>query len=108
MEKRNSTALKRRMEGRWLSAFLALAPALETAVNKLGKNVPCPIDGGTDGFRLFRDAAFGPMGLHSITALLPPDRANRKAILRLGFVEEGPVTVDGAAFVRFRLHGPRA
>lgn len=57
-------------------------------------------------FRLFRDQAFGPMGLDSITALLPPDRANRKAILRLGFVEEGPVTVDGAAFVRFRLHGP--
>ncbi len=56
-------------------------------------------------FRLFRDEAFGPMGLDSITALLPPDRANRRAILRLGFVEEGPVTVDGAAFIRFRLHG---
>lgn len=56
MEKRDSTTLKRRMEGRWLSAFLALAPSLETAINKLGTNVPCPIDGGTDGFRLFRDA----------------------------------------------------
>lgn len=56
-------------------------------------------------FRLFRDAAFGSMGLDSITALLPPDRSNRRAILRLGFVEEGLVTIDGAAFVRFRLHG---
>lgn len=43
MEKRNSTALKRRMEGRWLSAFLALAPALETAVNKLAKTCLVPL-----------------------------------------------------------------
>ncbi|AHI32645.1 hypothetical protein AU15_19675 [Marinobacter salarius] len=71
MEKRNSTALKRRMEGRWLSAFLALAPALETAVNKLGKNVSCPIDGGTDGFRLFRDANTTGGGVKQAWRVIP-------------------------------------
>jgi len=58
-------------------------------------------------FRLFRDRAFGQMALGSITALLPPNRANRRAILRLGFVEEGQVSVDGAAFIRFRLRSLR-
>lgn len=53
---RNSTELKKRMEGRWLNAFRALAPSLNTAVEKLGRNVPCPVNGGTDGFRLFKDA----------------------------------------------------
>lgn len=53
---RNSTELKKRMEGRWLNAFRALAPSLNTAVDKLGRNVPCPVYGGTDGFRLFKDA----------------------------------------------------
>ncbi|MCG8613786.1 MAG: toprim domain-containing protein [Pseudomonadales bacterium] len=56
MKKRNSTEMKRRMEGRWLSAFSVLAPALDHAINNLGTNVPCPINGGTDGFRLFKDA----------------------------------------------------
>lgn len=56
MGKRNSTQLKSRMAGCWLSAFSALAPVLQQAIDKLGSNVPCPVDGGTDGFRLFRDA----------------------------------------------------
>lgn len=56
MKTRNSTQLKRRMEGHWLSAFRALAPALDFAIEKLGRNVPCPLEGGTDGFRLFKDA----------------------------------------------------
>jgi len=56
MSKRDSTKLKRQMEGRWISAFLALAPSLEHAINKLGTNVSCPVDGGVDGFRLFQDA----------------------------------------------------
>ena len=56
MSKRNSTQLKEKMSGYWLNAFSVLAPALRHSIKKLGQNVPCPIDGGTDGFRLFKDA----------------------------------------------------
>ena len=34
----------------------ALAPALEPALSRVGRHVACPVHGGTDGFRLFRDA----------------------------------------------------
>ena len=56
IKKRNSTLLKQRMSGFWLTAFNVLAPSLCYAVEKLGHNVPCPINGGDDGFRLFKDA----------------------------------------------------
>lgn len=58
------------------------------------------------GLRIFdavKDQAFGEMGLNSITALLPPNRANAKSIKRLGFVENGSVGIDGRDFTRFRL-----
>lgn len=56
MGKRNSKDLKAKMRGRWLGAFSCLAPTLCAAIDELGMNVPCPVSGGTDGFRLFRDA----------------------------------------------------
>ena len=43
--------------GRWLEIFSTLAPELNDAVKRLGRHVPCPVHGGTDGFRLFNDAA---------------------------------------------------
>lgn len=56
-KKRNSTLLKERMRGKWLTAFLALAGhKLGPAIDKLGENVTCPIDGDIEGFRLFKDA----------------------------------------------------
>ena len=54
--KRDSSQLKGRMSGHWLSAFSTLAPCLDHAVERLGRNVSCPVNGGTDGFRLFIDA----------------------------------------------------
>ena len=42
--------------GRWLEVLGALAPALEPALSRVGRHVPCPVHGGIDGFRLFRDA----------------------------------------------------
>jgi len=42
--------------GRWLFIFNALSPELELAASKLGKHTQCPVHGGKDGFRLFRDA----------------------------------------------------
>lgn len=54
-------------------------------------------------FIKIRDQAFNEMNLNSITALLPPSRLNSKAIKRLGFVDDGQLTIDGALFRRFRL-----
>ncbi len=43
--------------GRWLDIFQALAPALSDACQRVGRHVPCPVHGGKDGFRLFKDGA---------------------------------------------------
>jgi hypothetical protein len=71
MKTRNSTVLKRQMEGCWLNAFKALAPSLDTAIDKLGDNVHCPVDGGTDGFRLFNDANYTGGGVKQSWRVLP-------------------------------------
>ncbi|MBV0934730.1 DUF7146 domain-containing protein [Marinobacterium weihaiense] len=56
-KKRNSTLLKERMRGKWLAAFSTIAGhKLGPAIDKLGDNVTCPIDGDIEGFRLFKDA----------------------------------------------------
>lgn len=45
-------------DGRWDSIFVALAPGLADAVSRRGKgHVPCPVHGGTDGFRVFQSFA---------------------------------------------------
>ncbi len=54
-----------------LSAFLILAPALEHAINKLGTNVSCPVDGGLDGFRLFQDANITGGGVKQSLRVIP-------------------------------------
>ncbi|UZE97268.1 DUF7146 domain-containing protein [Alkalimarinus alittae] len=71
MRKRNSTQLKEKMSGYWLNAFAVLAPGLRHAVKKLGQNVPCPIDGGTDGFRLFNDANETGGGVKQSERIIP-------------------------------------
>lgn len=43
--------------GRWLDIFHTLAPELSDACLRIGRHVPCPVHGGKDGFRLFKDAA---------------------------------------------------
>jgi putative DNA primase/helicase len=68
---RNSTELKRQMEGHWLHAFSALANCLQNAIDNLGQNVPCPINGGTDGFRLFKDAAITGGGVKHAWRVIP-------------------------------------
>lgn len=65
------------------------------------------------GRRIFRAVvahAFDQLDLSSITALLPPSRPNARAITRLGFIEDGQLTVGGQPFVRFRLsnRGPES
>jgi hypothetical protein len=43
--------------GRWQRVLSDLAPALQEAVAKRGKHVPCPVHGGRDGFRVFPDVS---------------------------------------------------
>ena len=47
--------VRERAAGRWIDMLAALAPALGPALSRPGRHVPCPVHGGTDGFRLFRD-----------------------------------------------------
>ena len=49
----DAQAVKALASNRWKSIFLALAPSLHKAVEHAGQHVPCPVHGGTDGFRLF-------------------------------------------------------
>lgn len=57
-------------------------------------------------FRKIKEQAFNELNLSSITALLPPNRPNTKAIIRLGFKPDGQRKIDGQSFLRFRLHDP--
>ncbi|MEG3641255.1 GNAT family N-acetyltransferase [Magnetococcus sp. PR-3] len=55
-------------------------------------------------FSRIKEQAFHEMKLDSITILLPPSRANSKAVKRLGFVEEGPQMIEGKCFTKYRLN----
>jgi len=48
-------ALKKRIGSRWLDVHEALAPSLTDALRNPGEHVPCPVQGGDDGFRFFDD-----------------------------------------------------
>jgi phage/plasmid primase-like uncharacterized protein len=49
--------IKMRCQGRWGEIFTALAdPSTMDAWNRRGRHGACPIHGGNDGFRFFRDA----------------------------------------------------
>ncbi len=47
--------LKNRLKGGWESVLLALAPELLPAIERAPRHVPCPVHGGVDGFRLYRN-----------------------------------------------------
>jgi len=47
--------IKQQAIGHWNTITLALAPQLTQATEKIGKHTPCPVHGGKDGFRLFKD-----------------------------------------------------
>lgn len=49
--------VKQKARGHWLDILTAQAPDLAPAVSDPGKRVPCPVHGGRDGFRLFKNAA---------------------------------------------------
>lgn len=41
--------------GNWTYICLSIAPQLKEAVERIGRHVPCPVHGGKDGFRVFKD-----------------------------------------------------
>jgi len=47
--------LKAQARGNWAFIFQDLAPELGPAMEARGHHVACPVHGGTDGFRLFKD-----------------------------------------------------
>lgn len=51
-----SDVVRQAAEGRWLQIFATLAPDLKDAIAKCPEHVPCPVNGGTDGFRLDKNA----------------------------------------------------
>lgn len=51
----DSRTLRQDAEGRWETIFSHLAPELNLAMERNGKHVPCPVNGGKDGFRLYKD-----------------------------------------------------
>lgn len=51
--------------------------------------------------------AFDELNLESVTILFPPSRTRIKWILKAGFVEESKITIEGKAFIRYRLNSKR-
>jgi putative DNA primase/helicase len=52
-----SDVVRNAARGSWLSVLDDLAPEIDKAIEKPGqRHIACPIHGGKDGFRLFRDA----------------------------------------------------
>lgn len=51
-----SDAVRDAAHGNWLFVLAALADQIEPALRKPGKHASCPVHGGKDGFRLFKDA----------------------------------------------------
>lgn len=54
-ERINKEAVLQQAQGRWGDILGALCPPLQPALDRNGRHVPCPVHGGKDGFRVFRD-----------------------------------------------------
>jgi len=51
----NADKAKSLAKGRWIEILLSLAPVIINAIARIGHHVPCPVHGGTDGFRAYGD-----------------------------------------------------
>lgn len=54
-------------------------------------------------YRRLIDHAFEELGVDSVITLLPPSRTRLAGLERLGFREDGQLTIAGEVFKRFRL-----
>lgn len=50
--------VKSKAQGHWTHIIGHFAPEFIPALNKIGKHVPCPMHGGKDGFRFYKDNVF--------------------------------------------------
>lgn len=73
--------------GHWLPILESIAPELAPAIEKLGRHVPCPVMGGTDGFRLFKDAHDTGGGISNQHGPFPDGFALLMWLRRWTFVE---------------------
>lgn len=73
--------------GHWLPILASIAPELAPAIEKLGRHVPCPVMGGTDGFRLFKDAHETGGGISNQHGPFPDGFALLMWLRRWTFVE---------------------
>ena len=63
---KNSThtdCIRDAVRGRWLNVLGVLAPEITDAIERPGRHIPCPVHGGQDGFRLFKDADLSGGGI---------------------------------------------
>lgn len=49
------------------------------------------------------EKAFGELGFITLTVLFPPSRSCIKGLLRLGFIPDGEVVIEGQLFLRHRI-----
>lgn len=54
--KLDAALVRQHARGQWHGILARLAPTLEQALARPGRHVPCPVHGGRDGFRVFKDA----------------------------------------------------
>jgi len=59
----DSTPIRLAARGRWLAILGDLCPELEAVLAIPGRHHACPVHGGRDGFRLFRDADISGGGI---------------------------------------------
>lgn len=79
--------IKSNATGRWGSIISTHAPSLEDAIKKQGKHVPCPMHGGTDGFRLHHDFATTGGGVCNTCGHFPDGFALLQKVNNLSFTE---------------------
>lgn len=65
------TAVKEKARGNWLSILPAIDNRLQDAVKHVGNHVANPVFGGTNGFRLFKDAPLTGGGVANPDYFLP-------------------------------------
>lgn len=55
MEKYDAISVKNAARDNWDMVLAHLAPEIQPALDKPGRHIPCPVHGGKDGFRVFKD-----------------------------------------------------
>ncbi len=99
--------VRQQAAGRWLDLLGALAPALEPALSRVGRHVACPIHGGTDGFRLFRDADLTGGGVCNTCGTFPDGFALLIWVNRWSFPEALWAVAQALGLDESRCAGPR-